>query len=183
MKRSRSRSLEPLPPKRPKILHRTTNLTINALYEHDRCLQPLSPYALLDMTSQPKTPSLADVPIIAPPSTRSSSSPSQANDAQYRVNHLRRANIFVDDDNPTPDLWAYVEKIIGTIDDDSYLDRVSDKLWIKSKELVKKPLGEAEWTEILYTLINELKDGKIDVVRNRGNSTHFPGPKLQLIYS
>ena len=88
------------------------------------------------MTSQPKTPSLADVPIIAPPSTRSSSSPSQANDAQYRVKHLRRANIFVDDDNPTPDLWAYVEKIIGTIDDDSYLDRVSDKLWIKSKELV-----------------------------------------------
>ncbi|PYH92039.1 hypothetical protein BO71DRAFT_411296 [Aspergillus ellipticus CBS 707.79] len=172
MKRSRSRSPEPLRPKRPKIVDGTTGLTIEALFEHDRCLQPLSPYAFLDMNSQHKSPSLADVPIIPPPSTRSSqrsrsSSPSRVNDAQYRVNHLRRANIFIDDDNTTSDVWTYVEKIIGNVEFDSHLDRVSDKLWIKSKELVQKPSGEAEWTEMLHMLIDELKDQKLDIVRNR----------------
>lgn len=156
--------------KRPKILGKTRELTTDALYEHDQCYQPLSPSALFAMVPQEKTPSLADVPIIPPPSTSSSqrsrsSSPSRPSDAQYRVNHLRRANIFLDDDTPA-DIWTSAKEIFQGNQDDAYFDQLAERFWAKSKELAKKPSGEAEWTEILHMLIDELKAPELEIVRN-----------------
>lgn len=35
--------------------------------------------------------------------------------------------------------------------DDAHLHQMAEKLWSKSKKLIKKPSGEAEWTEALHT--------------------------------
>ncbi|KAJ6019704.1 hypothetical protein N7522_001771 [Penicillium canescens] len=51
--------------------------------------------------------------------------------------------------------------------DDAHLQQMSEKLWGKSKELVKKPAGEAEWTEALHATINDFKFKGLEIVRNR----------------
>ncbi|CDM32928.1 unnamed protein product [Penicillium roqueforti FM164] len=71
MKRARSCSPVPLPPNHRKIVRTVASLTSDALQEHDDSIQPLSPLALFDMFPQ-QIASLSDVPIIPPPSTRSS---------------------------------------------------------------------------------------------------------------
>jgi hypothetical protein len=53
-------------------------------------------------------------------------------------------------------------------DDGDNLHLISEKLWNKSKNLVKKPTGEAEWTEALHAAIDEMRIDGIEVVRNRG---------------
>ncbi|KAH1372147.1 hypothetical protein KXX50_004320 [Aspergillus fumigatus] len=117
---------------------------------------------------------LSDVPIIPPPSSRSSqrsrsSSPSKPSDAQYRGGHLRRANIFVDDEIPF-DVSQYADtNVFHDIlsDDNDKLHPISEKLWKKSTELVKKPSGEAEWTEALHAAIDEMRIEGIEVVHWR----------------
>lgn len=52
--------------------------------------------------------------------------------------------------------------------DEGCLHRVFERLWIKSRELVKNPSGEGGWTEALHVLIDELKFQGLEVVRNRG---------------
>ena len=57
--------------------------------------------------------------------------------------------------------------------DDAHLHQMAEKLWSKSKELVKKPSGEAEWTEALHTTIDEFKFKGLEAVRNRGKLLYF----------
>ncbi|KAI9923369.1 hypothetical protein MW887_009939 [Aspergillus wentii] len=174
MKRSRSCSPMRSPPKR---VHTTAGpttacLTTDALKEHDQNTRPVSLLTLLDMAPEQRISGLSDIPILPPSSTRSSqrsrsSSPSRPSDAQYRRGPLRRANIRVDDEIPM-DISRYTDNnIFHTLNDDNDLYRISEKLWSKSKELVKKPSGEAEWTEALYTAIDELKPPGLEIARNR----------------
>ncbi|KAH3523001.1 hypothetical protein KXV64_005672 [Aspergillus fumigatus] len=168
MKRARSLSPGLLPSKRPKA----ACLTYDALTEHNQRTRPFSPVALFDMESLNNR--LSDVPIIPPPSSRSSqrsrsSSPSKPSDAQYRGGHLRRANIFVDDEIPF-DVSQYADtNVFHDIlsDDNDKLHPISEKLWKKSTELVKKPSGEAEWTEALHAAIDEMRIEGIEVVHWR----------------
>ncbi|PWY73918.1 hypothetical protein BO83DRAFT_336834 [Aspergillus eucalypticola CBS 122712] len=161
----------PLPSKR---VSTTACLTTDALKEHDRNTRPVSLITRLDMASEQSTSGIpGEIPILSP-STRSSqrsrsSSPSRLSDAQYRYRLLRRANIFVDDEIPM-DIRHHTENQVFNIlldNNDSNLHKVSEKLWHKSKELVRKPSGEAEWTEALYTAIDELKPDGLEVARNR----------------
>ncbi|RDH31841.1 hypothetical protein BDQ94DRAFT_180021 [Aspergillus welwitschiae] len=123
MKRSCSGS--PLPSKR---VPTTACLTIDALKEHDQNARPYKRH-----TRNPG----------AFPSTRSSqrsrsSSPSRLSDAQYRYRLLRRANIFVDDDLPIDIQHHTDNKVFCVLDaNDDNLYKVSEKLWNKSKELLK----------------------------------------------
>ncbi|GAT21550.1 nucleoporin Nsp1 [Aspergillus luchuensis] len=50
---------------------------------------------------------------------------------------------------------------------------VSEKLRNKSKELARKSSGEAEWTEALYTAIDELKPSGLEIARNRALHEDF----------
>ncbi|KAF4235739.1 hypothetical protein CNMCM8980_003210 [Aspergillus fumigatiaffinis] len=89
--------------------------------------------------------------------------------AQYRAGHLRRANIFVDDEIPF-DVSQYADTNVFhdmLSDDNDKLHPISEKLWNKSKELVKKPSGEAEWTEALHAAIDEMRIEGIEVVHWR----------------
>jgi hypothetical protein len=82
----------------------------------------------------------------------------------------------VDDEIPF-DVSQYVDNnIFHAIlsDNDDKLHPISEKLWNKSKELVKKPSGEAEWTEALHAAIDEMRIEGIEIVRNRGKLA-FPG--------
>lgn len=45
---------------------------------------------------------------------------------------------------------------------------ISEKFWSKSKELVRKPSGETEWTDALYTAIDDLRPVGLETARNRG---------------
>ncbi|PYH99754.1 hypothetical protein BO71DRAFT_313111 [Aspergillus ellipticus CBS 707.79] len=113
------------------------------------------------------------MPVPPPPSTWSaqrsrSSSPGKPSDAQYRVGHLRSANIFVDHDIPMEiSRCLQIHIFPQVVDDTQLLQRVSDKLWTKAKDLVRKPSGEAEWTEALFTAIDELRPAGLEIVRNR----------------
>lgn len=181
MKRSRSCSPAHLGRKQHKSNHTVAGLTFDALKEHDQNIQAFSPFALLDMAPSERHGSLSDVSILPPPSTRSSqrsrsSSPSRPSDAQYRSGHLWRAHIFVDDEVPT-DIrdHAYTTVFHDLMnDDDAHLHRVSQKLLSKSQELVKKPTGEGEWIEALYTTIDEFRPKGLDMVKNRGG-IHLTG--------
>ncbi|KAL3468676.1 hypothetical protein BJX99DRAFT_269687 [Aspergillus californicus] len=173
MKRSRSCSPTVLPLKQRKSVHLNTSLTFDALKEHDKNSPHLSPFARFDMAPDERSGTLSDIPTIPPPSTRSShrsrsSSPSRPSAAQYRGGHLRRANIFVDDEIPT-DIINYMDKKVFhcLMSDDALLHTTSEKLWSKSKELVRKSSGEAEWTEALHTAIDELRFKGLEIVRNR----------------
>ncbi|PKY01711.1 hypothetical protein P168DRAFT_54762 [Aspergillus campestris IBT 28561] len=159
--------------KRYKRVPAAACLTHDALKEHDRNTQSLSPLTLLDMAPEERCSSLSDVPIIPPPSTRSSqrsrsSSPSRPNDAQYRGGPLRRANIRVDEEIPV-DISDYSTNIVFNVldSDDDHLKKISQKLWEKSKELVKNASGETEWTEALYTAIDELRPTGLAIASNR----------------
>lgn len=133
MKRARSCSLAPLPPNHRKFDRTIASLTSDALQEHNKSIQPLSPLALFYMSPQQKTASVSDVPIILPSSTRSSqrsrsSSPSRPSDAQYRAGYLRRANMFVDNETPA-DICDYTDKkIFYDMMDDAHLYQISEKL-------------------------------------------------------
>ncbi|KNG83184.1 hypothetical protein ANOM_008833 [Aspergillus nomiae NRRL 13137] len=143
------------------------------------------------MASEERAHSLSDIPIIPPPSTRSSqrsrpSSPVRPSDAQYRGGHFRRAKIFVGDEIPTS-ISYYVDTSIFhnlTSSGDDHLHQVAERLWRKSKELEKKPSGEVEWTEALYAAINDLKPVEFEAVRNRGKlalppvAIHNPRPTI-----
>ncbi|KAL5341188.1 hypothetical protein BJX70DRAFT_359040 [Aspergillus crustosus] len=172
MKRSRSCSPTGLPLKQRKSVQQDTSLTFDALKEHDKNSPYLSPFARLDMALDERSGTLSDIPTIPPPSTRSfqrsrSSSPSRPSAAQYRGGHLRRANIFVDDEMPA-DIIDYIDKnVFHCLSDDAHLHTISEKLWSKSKELVRKPSGEAEWTEALHTAIDELRFNGLEIVCNR----------------
>ncbi|KAL6233951.1 hypothetical protein BDW75DRAFT_213503 [Aspergillus navahoensis] len=172
MKRSHSCSSLPLSVKHRKTYHHTTSLTSAALAEHNKETPRLSPFARFEMAPVGSS-TLSDIPILPPPSTGSShrtrsSSPSRISEAQYRGGHLRRANIFVDDEVPT-DISTYLNANVfyDLISDDSKLRTISEKLWSKSKELVRKPSGEAEWTEALHIAIDELRLKGLEIVRNR----------------
>ncbi|PYI02925.1 hypothetical protein BO78DRAFT_210713 [Aspergillus sclerotiicarbonarius CBS 121057] len=148
MKRARSCSPRISPSKKHEPILNITPLTYENLREHDRTIPPLSRFAVVDMSA------LSDVPGMLPPSTHSSSrlsSPSSSqtrpSDAHYRERHLRRANIFIEEDTP--------------------MDRVSDNLWCKCREIVRVPSGEPEWTEVLLTAINDLRPPGLEIVRNR----------------
>ncbi|PLN81729.1 hypothetical protein BDW42DRAFT_200679 [Aspergillus taichungensis] len=172
----RSRSCSPTFPaiKQHKSAFPTTRLTYNALEEHNNNTPSLPPCALLQMASEERAHSLSDIPIIPPPSTRSSqrsrsSSPVRPSDAQYRGGHLRRAKIFVGDEVPAK-ISYYIDTCIFhnlTGYGNGHLDQISERLWRKSKELEKKPSGEAEWTEALYAAIDDLKPAGFEAVRNR----------------
>lgn len=175
MKRSRSYSPTFPAVKQQKPAPPTTRLTYNALEEHNQNTSSLPPCALLQMASEERAHSLSDIPIIPPPSTRSSqrsrsSSPVRPSDAQYRSGHLRRARIFVGGELPTS-ISDYIDTSIFntlTSSGNHHLDQASERLWRKSKELEKRPSGEAEWTEALYAVIDDLKPGSFEVVCNRG---------------
>lgn len=173
MKRSRSCSPAFLAIKKRKPVSLTTCLTHDALEEHNHNNPSLPPCALLEMASEERAHSLSDIPII-PPSTRSSqrsrsSSPIRPSDAQYRGGHLRRAKIFVCDEIPANISYYADTSIFHNLTNygNDNLHQVSGKLWSKSKELERKPSGEAEWTEALYAAINDLKPAGFEVVRNR----------------
>ncbi|CAG8894252.1 unnamed protein product [Penicillium egyptiacum] len=91
------------------------------------------------------------------------------------VSIISGAQISSDDDIP-PDVWNYAKKIFNAAIDDADLDLVSEKLWEKAKELVKKPSGEAEWTEVLHIAIDELQFPGLEVVRNRGRGEDLKPP-------
>ncbi|PYI30358.1 hypothetical protein BP00DRAFT_487393 [Aspergillus indologenus CBS 114.80] len=169
MKRSRSCSPIFLSSKRTST---AACLTTDALNEHDQNTRPVSPFALLNMALEQRISGLSDTPRLPPSSTRSSqrsrsSSPSKPSDAQYRRGPLRRANICVDEEIPM-DIRRYTDSRVFHIPDkDHDLHKVSERLWGKSKELVRKPSGEAEWTEALYTAIDELRPRGLKLARNR----------------
>jgi hypothetical protein len=75
----------------------------------------------------------------------------------------------VDDEIPF-DVSQYADNNVfhDILSDDDRLRLISEKLWNKSKELVRKPSGEAEWTEALHAAIDEMRIVGIEVVRNRG---------------
>ncbi|KAH8428751.1 uncharacterized protein LDX57_006435 [Aspergillus melleus] len=190
----RSRSCSPvLAPKRCKPIPAIACLTYDALKEHDRNTQSLSPFTLLDMAPEERTistlrseasgrerevkekeyDSLRHI-VIPPPSTRSSqrsrsSSPSRPSEAQYRAGPLRRANIFVDDDIPT-DVSHYANnRVFNTLDDHGInLYKVTEKFWSESKELVKKSAGKVEWLAALYTAIDDLRPPALEIARSGG---------------
>lgn len=175
MKRSRSCSPTFSAIKQHKPASPTTRLTYNALEEHNHNTPSLPPCALLQMAPEERGHSLSDIPIIPPPSTRSSqrsrsSSPVRPSDAQYRGGHLRRAKIFVGDEIPASINYYIDTRIFHSLTrtGDDHIHQVSERLWRKSKELEKKPSGEAEWTEALYAAINDLKPVGFEAVRNRG---------------
>ncbi|KAJ9318472.1 hypothetical protein DTO271D3_1134 [Paecilomyces variotii] len=173
MKRSRSCSSDILHSKRYKSTSPVEHLTIEALAEHDRNTPPLPPFALFSVAPEENLGSLSDVPSLPPPSTRSSqqsrsSSPSRRSDAQYRVGPLRRANIYVDAEVPDDIEHHTDSRIFCALDnDDDNLRQVSEKLWRTSKELVTTPSGKTEWTEALYTAINELRPAGLQIVYNQ----------------
>ncbi|KAE8356656.1 hypothetical protein BDV28DRAFT_83085 [Aspergillus coremiiformis] len=181
MKRSRSRSPALLAIKQHKPLPPTACLTTDALEEHNQNTPPLPLCALLDMALEERAASLSDLPIMPPPSTRSSqssrsSTPTRPSDAQYRGGHLRRAKIFVGDEIPES-ISHYVDTSIfhNLINyGNDYLHQVSEKLWRKAKELERRPSGEAEWTEALYAAINDIKPAGFEAVRNRGKLAFPP---------
>ncbi|KAE8402482.1 hypothetical protein BDV37DRAFT_295336 [Aspergillus pseudonomiae] len=183
MKRSRSCSSTFSAIKQHKPASPTTRLTCSALEEHNNNTPSLPPCTLLQIASEKRTHNLSDIPIIPPPSTRSSqrsrsSSPVRPSDAQYRGGHLRRAKIFVGDEIPAS-ISYYVDTRIfhnSTSSGDDHLHQVSERLWRKSKELEKKPSGEAEWTEALYAAINDLKLVEFEAVRNRDWRTDLKPP-------
>ena len=81
------------------------------------------------------------------------------------------ANICVDEEIPM-DISQYMDsRVFHISDNDNDLYKVSERLWGKSKELVRKPSGEAEWTEALYTAIDELRPRGLEIARNRGKLT------------
>ncbi|RAK98808.1 uncharacterized protein BO80DRAFT_495344 [Aspergillus ibericus CBS 121593] len=172
MKRVYSSSSGTLSPKQHKPVLGVACLTLENLMKHDRTTPPLSRSAVVDMLTD-KIDGLPDVPIILPSSTRSSqqsrsSSPSRPTDAQYRAGHLRRASIFVDEDIP-PDVSQYVTHILAMASEDiDSLQRVSDKLWRKCKDLARRPSGETEWRMALHTAIDELRHPGLEIppVRN-----------------
>ncbi|KAF7585782.1 hypothetical protein BBP40_010135 [Aspergillus hancockii] len=59
--------------------------------------------------------------------------------------------------------------------DDDNLHYVSENLQSKSKELERKPSGEAERTEALYTATNELKSTGLEV-EDTTTGGHYPSP-------
>lgn len=133
MKRSRSCSSLALPVKQRKSYH-NTSLTFDALKQHNKETPRLSPFARFEMALEGSS-TLSDIPILPPPSTRSSrrtrsSSPSRISDAHYRGGHLRRANIFVDEEVST-DISTYLnEKVFyDLMSDNSELRTISEKLW------------------------------------------------------
>ncbi|PWY83799.1 hypothetical protein BO94DRAFT_599143 [Aspergillus sclerotioniger CBS 115572] len=149
MKRARPSSPGILSPKKRKRAPKRGDLTYENLREHDR---------------------------VAPPLT--TSAPCKVSDAQYRAGHLRRANIFVDEDTP-PDVSDYVSDTFYLVPDKDFktLQRVADELWLKCKELARRSSGEAEWTAALRTAIDELMPPGLEIVLNRGkqlNSSWYP---------
>lgn len=67
-------------------------------------------------------------------------------------------------------------RILATPDnDDVYLLQASEKLWDKSRQLVKKLSGEAKWTEALYTAIDKLKSTELELARSQGK---LPSPSM-----
>ncbi|KAB8213077.1 hypothetical protein BDV33DRAFT_185511 [Aspergillus novoparasiticus] len=183
MKRSRSCSPTFLAIKQHKPTSPTTHLTYHALEEHNHNIPSLPPCALLQMALEERAHSLSDIPIIPPPSTRSSqrsrsSSPVRPSDAQYRGGHLRRAKIFVGDEIPAS-ISCYVNTSIFhnlTSSGNDHLYQISERLWRKSKELEKNQSGEAEWTEALYAALNDLKPVEFEAVRNRDWRTDLKPP-------
>ncbi|OJJ38805.1 hypothetical protein ASPWEDRAFT_57408 [Aspergillus wentii DTO 134E9] len=123
------------------------------------------------------SPKRVQTTAVSPSSTRSlqrsrSSSPSRPSEAQYRQGPLRRANIRVDDEIPM-EISLYTDSnVFHTLDNNIDLYKISEKLWSKSKELVKKPSGEAKWTEALYTVINELKPPGLKITTTNSLSPH-----------
>lgn len=85
------------------------------------------------------------------------------------VTDFSGVRIFVDDDLPIDIQHHTDNKVFCALDfNDDNLYKVSEKLWNKSKELARKKSGEAEWTEALYTAIDELKPDGLEIARNRG---------------
>ncbi|PLB50076.1 hypothetical protein P170DRAFT_380442, partial [Aspergillus steynii IBT 23096] len=89
------------------------------------------------------------------------------NDAQYRHGPLRRANIYLEEEIPTH-INHYIEnRVFNTPDNDgNSLQQASEKFQGKSKELARKPSGEAEWTHALHTAINDLRPAGLRIVRD-----------------
>ncbi|KAB8210656.1 hypothetical protein BDV34DRAFT_209316 [Aspergillus parasiticus] len=149
--------------KQHKPLSPTACLTYDALENHNQNTLPLPPCTLLNIALEERVGSLSAIPVMPPPSTHSSkrsrtSSPTRLSDTQYRGGHLRRAKIC-----------HYTDTSIFHNLTDYDLHQVSERLWSKSKELERKPSGEAEWTEALYAAINDLKPAEFEAVHWRGD--------------
>ncbi|RAL07784.1 uncharacterized protein BO97DRAFT_473382 [Aspergillus homomorphus CBS 101889] len=128
------------------------------------CLAALLPWLLW----------LPGAPRLPPSSTRSSSqrsrssSPSRLSETQYRNGPLKRAKIYIDEESPTDIVDYAINRAFHSLhdNDDSPLP-ASEKLWSKSKELVRNSSGEAEWTQALYAVIDDIRPTGLKVVINR----------------
>ncbi|KAE8153155.1 hypothetical protein BDV25DRAFT_169490 [Aspergillus avenaceus] len=152
MKRSRSCSPTCSATKQHKLASSITCLTHDALEEHNHHTLSLPPYTLLQVASEQRAHNLSDIPIIPPPSTHSS--------------QRSRSS------SPAKPIFFY--NLISS--DNDHLHQVSERLWRKSKELEKKPSGEAEWTEALYAAINDVKPVGFEAVHNRDWRTDLKPP-------
>lgn len=173
MKRTHSGSPVPAA-KQSKHVAAATCLTDDALKEHDQKTRPLSFLTLLDMDQEGKVNSLSAVSELSSPSKQSSQSSwssrlSRHSDARYRGNTLRRANIHVDGEIPA-DISHYANnRIFNMFDgDDDHLRKVSQRLWEKSKEIVRISSGKTEWTGALYRAIDELSPTGLRIAYNQG---------------
>lgn len=173
MKRTHSGSPVPAA-KQSKHVAAATCLTDDALKEHDQKTRPLSFLTLLDMDQEGKVNSLSAVSELSSPSKQSSQSSwssrlSRHSDARYRGNTLRRANIHVDGEIPA-DISHYANnRVFNLFDgDDEHLRKISQRLWEKSKEIVRISSGKTEWTGALYRAIDELSPTGLRIAYNQG---------------
>ena len=118
--------------------------------------------------------SQSNISVLHPPSTCSSHQPRPrspsvpSSDAQYRGCHLRRANIFVDDDESVDINYYSERKVFHEMMGDLSVHGIFERISKIAKELVKRPSEEAEWTNALYSAMYQLSWEGIEFVCNRG---------------